>query len=313
MTPESDLNNQRKNPKKENIFPKGEILTTFEHQENENVYNPSRTFRINGEKFILARVEDVNNNISRVYPFVFKNGRWQRKDWQLSNLELEDPQIIRINNNFLIVVVRVLDRSDPNNLLIRSEFYYGSDFNNLTKIGEGPLGMKDIRFVRIEDENRFGIFLRPYIGENKIRRISYLEIENLDALENIDWQSAYLLQLPISPDEWVGTNDVYYLGKRKIGVLAHIGFKDSDGNLHYQAITFKLNSLNLEVSDFKVIATRGNFPSGKSKSPKHSDIVFPGGLEFSGENPQTSKKAILYCGLNDAQIGRLPTENPFGK
>lgn len=283
---------------------KGEILI-FEHQPNENVYNPSRPFTIGKEKYILARVENSQTNSSRVYPFVFENNIWRKVEWQLKDIELEDPSVAIIGGNFLLSFVRVLEKTNPNLWIIRTEFYYGPDLHNLNKIAAGPIGMKDIRLV--EHEGRIGIFTRPKGGEiYKRGRISYLEIENLSQLEKVDWGTAKLIDLPILDNEWVGTNDVYDLKDGILGVLAHKGSEDEEGNLHYCAVTFKFNPLSMEANDFKIIATRNNFPSGGSKSKKLSDVVFPGGFEFKDRN-----RALLYCGLNDIQVGICEMPNPF--
>jgi hypothetical protein len=309
MNPELNLTNNNNKNNQENHskerIPRGKILI-FEHQPHENVYNPSRPFIINGEKYILARVEDTRTNSSKVYPFVFKNGIWQRKDWHLSQFEFEDPQITTINNNLLLVVVRVLDKTDPDNWIIRSEFYFGPNLDNLKKITEGPIGMKDIRLI--EFEGKIGVFLRPKVGRDKRGRISYLEINNLDELQVINQNTGRMIQLPISDNEWVGTNDVYYLGNGILGVLAHKGDQDQEGNLHYCAIAFKFNPQDFSIYDYQIIAQSNDFPLSVSKSPRYEDVIFPGGFErFHRDN----KELELYTGLRDAEVGCILIKNPY--
>ncbi|GIW66968.1 MAG: hypothetical protein KatS3mg095_0866 [Candidatus Parcubacteria bacterium] len=292
---------------KENLI-RGNILT-FEFEPNEYVYNPSRPFRINNYKYILARVENHISNESRIYPYILENGIWRRLNWQLSDLELEDPAITIIDNQILMTAVRALDKSNPKNWKIKTVFYYGDDIFSFKEIAEGPLYIKDIRLVKI-DRKRIGILSRPiyYKDGKKIKRVSYLEIESLDDLKKINLNEGTIIQLPILEDEWVGTNDICLLNNGLLGVLGHIGSKDKKGNLHYYAISFILNPDNLTVSNFKIIATRDNFPAGLSKGRKYKDVIFPGGIEFIETNPS---KVNLYCGLSDANIGMINIDNPY--
>lgn len=288
---------------KENLI-RGEILN-FEKNPNENTYNPSRPFYFEGRKYILVRVENIQNNESRVYPYIFENGIWKRiENWPLKNIELEDPAITFINNNFLVSAVEVLDKSNPNNWIIKTNFYYGNNLFELEKFAEGPINMKDIRLI--EFEKRIGVFTRPKGRKYRRGRIGYIEIENLDQLKSLDWKSARIIELPILNNEWIGTNDIYYLGNGLLGVLGHIGSKDRNGNLHYYAITFIFNPVNFEVSNFKIIATRDNFPKGECKSERVRDVIFPGALEF-----ENNDWVYLYTGLSDAEIGIFKMPNPF--
>lgn len=282
-------------------MPNGEILK-FEGSPNETIYNPSRPLQLGGRKIIFARVEDINKNTSCVYPFVFENNIWKRINWPLEEFELEDPAVTTVQNKIVFSGVKIIRR---NNAIfqLRTEFYYGDDIFNLEKFAEGPIDMKDIRLVELD--NKIGVFTRPRGGEFGKGRIGYLEVQNLQDLAFLDFLRAKIIQLPISENNWVGSNDAYNLGDNIIGVLGHLASEDEDGNLHYSAMTFKFSPSNFTASDFKVIIKRNDFPPFLAKSKKVEDVVFPGGFEFEKD------QVTLYCGLSDASIGRIKIKNPF--
>ena len=60
------------------------------------------------------------------------------------------------------------------------------------------------------------------------------------------------------------------------------------------------------ASPVEIIATRENFPAGDEKTPKLSDIVFPGGLIRHGDGTAT-----LYAGLSDTEAGSFTLPDPF--
>lgn len=280
-------------------------IINLEHSLEENVYNPSRPFKLGSNKYIFARVENIEKQESKIYPFVFKNGIWKRLDWKLKEIELEDPAISFIKGKLILIAVRVLEKPRDNfkAWVIRTEFYQGNDIFNLKKFAEGPLGMKDIRLV--ETDNKIGVFTRPQGGQAKRGRIGYLEIKSLEDVKKVDFDKGKLIDIHLKNEEWVGTNDAFYLGNGVIGVLGHLAYEDKKSNLHYSAIVFKFNINEFRAFGFKIIARRKYFPYSKIKSERTKDVIFPGGFEFKG------KKVILYCGLSDAAVGTIEIVNPF--
>jgi len=82
----------------------------------------------------------------------------------------------------------------------------------------------DIRIVQLKD--RFGVFTRPQ-GEKFLKgRTCYLGIENIEYLKNEEiYLKAELVDLFLNENEWVGTNDVYFLDENNLGVLGHFAFQ----------------------------------------------------------------------------------------
>ncbi len=286
--------------------PKGEILK-IEKISNHNIYNCSRPFKIGNQLFILARIENIKTFTSQIGLFVVENNILKRIDWQIypPDLELEDPFITFINDEIIFGAVQVLDKASDNEWTIKTIFYKGKDIFNLEKFAEGPSMMKDIRLVDLHN-GKIGVFTRPKGGQFLNGRICYVEINDLEELNLYQtYDNAKLINLPISDKEWVGANDIYYFGDKKLGVLGHLARFDDNINLIYSAISFNFNPNEFSVDNFKIIARRRDFPYGNTKNDKTKDVVFPGGLVFQNDD------VYLYCGLSDAEIGRIRINNPF--
>ena len=56
----------------------------------------------------------------------------------------------------------------------------------------------------------------------------------------------------------------------------------------------------------KLIAVRDNFALGAAKRKDLIDVIFSGGLERN-----KNKKAMLYCGVSDAEGHRIEIDDPF--
>jgi len=294
-----------------NRFEEGEKLgqgekLIIENLLNKRIYNPSSPFKVGENFYLLCRVEDRTDNTSETRLFQQKGDCWVLvKEAPVFNLE--DPFITKLNEGILFGGVYV-EWENGKVKFLKTAFYYGKDFFDLDPqkpFAYGPLMMKDIRIVQLK--NGLGVFTRTQGGEFLRSRICYLEIEKVEDLKNegIFFQGK-LINLPLNDEEWVGTNDVYFLDENNLGVLAHFAFQDKDGNFHYQAISFIFNRKNFKVKNLKIIARRKNFPPGPYKDEKLKDVVFPGGLLKTEDN-----NYILYCGLSDEEIGVLKIKNPF--
>lgn len=284
----------------------GEILKV-DLGKNYNIYNCSRPFRINDNIFLFARIENIETFSSEVGLFIVKSDRLEKVDWQIGidNLELEDPFITFIGDEVIFGAVQVVDKPLPNEWLIKTIFFRGKSIFNLEKFAEGPSMMKDIRLVDLHN-GKIGVFTRPKGGQFLNGRICYVEINDLEELNLYQtYDNAKLINLPISDKEWVGANDIYYFGDKKLGVLGHLARFDDNINLIYSAISFNFNPNEFSVDNFKIIARRRDFPYGNTKNDKTKDVVFPGGLVFQNDD------VYLYCGLSDAEIGRIRINNPF--
>ncbi len=285
---------------------RGEILV-FENLKNKRIYNPSSPLKMKNNIYIFARVEDILSDNSQ--SMLFKET--QNKYFLVKNapiFNLEDPFVIQFKNEIILGGVYVERNALGKISFFRTIFYRGKDIFNLDPdkpFAQGPLMMKDIRLVELENK-RIGVFTRPTGGKFLRGRICYLEINSLDELKDLDYTKAREIELLLLPNEWVGTNAAFVLKDNKIGVLGHWAFEDENNNLHYLAITFIFDPKNFTVSQKKIIAKRDDFPLGQFKKESLKDVVFPGGFLKLDKNC-----IFLYCGLSDAEIGRIKIENPF--
>jgi hypothetical protein len=299
------MENIRKRFKEGIILESGQKLI-LEKLEGKRIYNPTAPFKIGNEIYLACRVEDKLSGESEVRLFQKNRDKWVLvKDAPVFNLE--DPFIAQLSNGILFGGVYV-EWENRKVKFLRTIFYYGQNYFSLnpqTPFAQGPLMMKDIRIVQLE--NKIGVFTRPQGGKYLKGRICYLEVETLDDLKKEEiYQQGELIDLPIQDEEWVGSNGIHYLDEKNLGVLGHLAFKDKDDNLHYSAITFIFNRKNFKVNDFKIVAQRKNFPPGSYKNENLKDVVFPGGLLLTDD-----RNYILYCGLSDEEIGCLKIKNPF--
>jgi len=289
------------------ILEQGEKLN-FEPLTNKRIYNPSRPFKINDELYIFARVEDktTNESQSRLFKFNENENSWQIvKDFPVFNLE--DPFLTFFEEGVLFGGVYV-EWENKVAKFLQTIFYFGETIFDLSPdkpFAHGPKMMKDIRVVKLK--RGFGVFTRPWGGKYLKGRICYIEIDDLEKLNDDKiYESAQLVDLSLNENEWAGSNDVYYLDENKIGVLGHYAYFDDKKNKHYVGITFIFEPQNFEVKNLRLIAERKDFPQGPAKERDLEDVIFPGGLY-----PSEDGNYFLYCGLSDEEIGRIKIKNPF--
>lgn len=107
-------------------------------------------------------------------------------------------------------------------------------------------------------------------------------------------------------EEWGGCNQLFMLDDGNVGILSHIARFDEAGNRHYYSSAFCMNPRTGEHTPMKLIAVRDNFALGAAKRKDLTDVIFSGGLERN-----KNKKAMLYCGVSDAEGHRIEIDDPF--
>ncbi len=274
---------------------------------SKTAYNPTIPFKDKGVSYIGVRVESFDSELDSRTHFAYKltDNSW-RIDDSSPSFPFQDPTTIKLKDELCIAGIRVQDKG--NSLTWNQEFYKGDSIRNLEYFASGPIGMKDIRLVELED--RIGVFTRPQGRVGGLGRIGYFEIgviEELTRLTETDWYSAPLIDHLFEETTWGGVNQAIVLSDGEIGVIGHKAhqqiFEDASPIKHYRAISFRFNPKNNKISSFKTIATRADFPSSPSKrTPELSDIIFPAGID---------EKYNLYCGLSDYCIGVKKIMNPF--
>ncbi|SHO49327.1 DUF1861 family protein [Anaerocolumna xylanovorans] len=278
-----------------------------------DIYNPSVPFDLNGVTYIAGRVESREREHSKVMFF-----RKEETGWILCReaivLELQDPFVTIIDNELILGGVRVdWDEATGCAKAWYTDFYRGTNLNNLTLFASGPRHMKDIRLVQLQDK-RIGIFSRPQ-GQKMleeygcIAKIGFTVVDSLKDVTAKNIENAPFLEGLFLPDEWGGCNQIHLLKNGNLGVIGHIAYGENIGDekyLHYYGMAFVLNPHTGERSTPKVIITRDCFPEGPAKAPRLKDITFTAGIQRRDD-----KKAVIYTGLSDAQIGSAVINDPF--
>ena len=288
-------------------IPQGEKLQ-FKGVEEYDVYNISAPFYVGDKLFVTGRVEKTEAIAdSQVMLFEQMNGGWCLANEQ-PKFKMEDGFVTRIGDELILGGVEAYPeptKENPEHKSYRTIFYCGKETTSLEQFAVGPDKMKDIRLISLPN-GKIGIFTRPQGEIGGKGKIGYIEIDNLDDLKKKDiLNNAEIIENQFPKGEWGGANELHLLSDGRIGVIGHIAYEDEKGK-HYYAIAFIYNPKTKSSSPIEIIATRKNFPNGKAKSPKHDDIIFPGGLIRNGDGTAT-----LYAGLGDAETGKIQMADPF--
>lgn len=291
-------------------IPQGEKLQFEGVEEGYDVYNISAPFYVGDKVFVTGRVEKTEvtaDSDSQVMLFEQMNGGWCLANEQ-PKFKMEDGFAARIGEELIIGGVEVFPdptEENPNHKNYRTIFYRGKDTTSLEQFTVGPDGMKDIRLISLPN-GKIGVFTRPQGEIGGKGKIGYIEIDSLDDLKNKDiLNNAKIIENQFPEGEWGGANELHLLKDGRIGVIGHIAYEDEKGK-HYYAMAFIYDPVTKSSSPIEIIATRKNFPNGKAKSPKHDDIIFPGGLIRNGDGTAT-----LYVGLGDTETGKITIVDPF--
>ena len=298
----------------------------FHGVEPKDVYNITAPFEDEGELVIAGRVELRSEQISDVIFFIKRGEAWVPRAGART-FRLQDPFVTRIHGELVFGGVEFYLDNTGKITSWRTNFFKGQNIANLKAFACGPLNMKDIRPVELQD-GRVGVFTRPHGLPDAWARIGYTEIDHLDQLnesviaraelfcdqfrrmrDEPDGGNATMRLKNGNPrqDEWGGSNEAHLLKNGNIGVLGHISYLDDEG-MHYHAMAFVLNPKTKEKSPIWILANRRMFPEGPAKSPDLLDVVFAGGL-VRGNNGS----AWLYAGVSDAYACRVQIPDPFLK
>lgn len=271
-----------------------------------DVYNITAPFMDDGELVIAGRVEHRDKEESEVVFFVQRQGEWTPRNGA-PTFALQDPFLTRIKDEIVFGGVEVyFDGQDTHYVTSwRTVFYRGTRVGNLEPFAKGPLTMKDIRLIDLQD-GRVGVFTRPMFVEGARAMIGYTEIDDLSKLNEETMEKASLLRNLFLPDEWGGANEGHLLADGSIGVLGHIAWMENNNIRHYYAMAFMFDPTTLDHTPVKLIATRELFPQGPSKRADLEDVLFSGGIVL-----RTDGTADLYLGVSDAEAHVIRIPDPF--
>lgn len=271
-----------------------------------DVYNPTTPFDDGGVLTLAARVESRDSETdSEAMFFRETEGVWERIHGSPA-FPLQDPLIARIHGELLFGGVRF----PVENNSWKTVFYRGATVNELKPFAQGPLTMKDIRLLELDD-GRIGVFTRP-MGEIGGRgKIGFMTIDSLDELPEADLVHAPLIDGQFGDETWGGVNEARMIAPGRVGVIGHIAEFGRDGagiiTKHYRAMAFEWDLSTQQATPLRQIAKRKDFPETQVKrDPELIDVVIPGGLI-----PRDGGQAELYCGLSDAACARIFLPDPF--
>ncbi|MCF7932146.1 MAG: DUF1861 family protein [Acholeplasmataceae bacterium] len=272
----------------------------------DDVYNISAPFDSLGKTYIAGRIEQRDREISAVGFFKEAQDTYTL-DQSVPMIPLfQDPSVQIIDDQMIIGGTRIItDHDDPNRITgWHTSFYQGSDLMDLTRIGDAPSGMKDVRVIRVQDQ--IAVFTRPQGGLAGPGKIGFMMIDTLFELSPDRISKATILSDHFRDDEWGGANQLHVLNNGWIGVLGHISRRDQMNHLHYAAMTFAFHPWTMETRGLKVIAERRDFLEGEAKREDLHDVIFPGGLVRTDHG-----KALLYAGISDCEAQRLTITDPY--
>lgn len=278
---------------------------------NVTIYNITKPIKRGAKRYLWGRVEPLQTQESRIMFFEEVDSVWKLVD-EAPVLGLEDPfHIENVQGYHIIGGVHTFSEC-------RGEICYDTHFYRYREsllelfdkkgmvvepFAKGPAGMKDIRLIDLNN-GRIGVFTRPQGNHAGLGKIAYIEIQNLDQLEE-SIPKARIIENQFHPDEWGGVNELHLLGDGKIGVLGHIAHFDDDVR-HYYAMAFIFDPKTHEHSHMEILTTADDFPPVKPKKAELGKVIFSGGLHRHGNGT-----ADLYVGIGDVKAGKIKIKDPF--
>lgn len=288
----------------------GELLV-FTGTEGLDVYNTSIPFELEGKLIIAGRVESRSNEVSQTKFFEKAGDKWQLIP-DAPVLDLQDPFITFIQGELWLGGVYVV--WDGDRLVKYSTYFYrGTSLATLTFAFEGPLFMKDIRLLEMNN-GKIAVFSRPQ-GEKMIKshgciaKIGFAIANKAEEINAEFIENAPLLEGQFTNEEWGGANQIYSLSNGLIGIIGHKSWGEDINDvhiIHYYSMAFALDPETCAVTQTKIIAARDCFPAGPQKDKRSADVVFTSGIIRGGNG-----SAELYAGLSDCQAGRITIPDPF--
>ena len=272
----------------------------------DDVYNITAPFKSGDITVIAGRVEPRHDEFSKIVFFEEKQGIWYPVP-DAPVFELQDPFFCFVRGELVLGGVRV-HQTESGLFGWRTAFFRGVDIFGLKEFFVGPNGMKDIRLCDLDD-GRIGVFTRPQGAKGGRGTIGYTEILELEDLTLRVLDAAPMIENMFHPADWGGANEAHLLPNGEIGVLAHAAHFENDDPLqarHYYATAFTFNPQDRTFRNYRLIASRDQFPDGHAKRPDLKDVIFSSGLVRS------SGGARLYAGLSDAEAHWIEIPDPFG-
>lgn len=290
------------------------VKVMFRGVEGYDVYNPSIPFEWKGKRYIFGRIER-REELARSWVRLFEESG--EDEWTVVPdsmiYTIEDPFVSKIGDKLVLGGTHVEFQAGRVSSYC-GYFFKGEDLHDLYYFTTGPVKMKDIRLVELND-GRIGVFSRPKddaaLAKYGLKSaVGFAIIDSLNDLTPEVIANAPYIPGIFQADEWGGVNQAYLLSSGKIGVIGHICYKDEDEEGKelkvYLNMSLVFDPITLEVENTQVIGSRRCYPEGPPKLPSLADCVFVAGIEMRADG-----KADLYSGLGDSEVGRITIDYPF--
>jgi hypothetical protein len=252
----------------------------------------------------------------------------------------QDPSVKKIGDKLIVSMVKVKDTGKINDngspiLVWYTEFFQFDSLMNLDSkepIARGPLGMKDIRLIELQD-GRILIMTRPqgktYDKDYGQGKIAYFIVDSFEEFVKFSeggkeestltkmMENGKVLEGMFRDDQWGGTNALHLLQNGNVGVLGHIARHNKKGNREYCPITFEFDPNLGKVSSLKLI--------GRWKTL--AKLLSPQRIPIKKLNPKQpldlanvwwgtdlilgKSRYFISAGLRDSRMGVIETTAPF--
>lgn len=285
--------------------PRSTAQLRFAGVDGHDVYNITAPFRSGDVTVIAGRVEPRHHEFSTIVFFAEREGVWYPVPGA-PLFDLQDPFFCFVRGELVFGGVRIHE-TETGVLGWKTVFFRGTSIFDLKEFFVGPNGMKDIRLCDCEN-GRIGVFTRPQVEKGGRGTIGYTEVASLDDLTLAVLDAAPLIEGMFHPSDWGGANETHLLAGGEIGVLAHAAYYENDDYQqarHYYATAFIFDPQTRRFRDYRVIASRDQFPDGQAKRPDLKDVIFSSGLVRGSEGTR------LYAGVSDAEAHWIAIPDPF--
>jgi hypothetical protein len=149
---------------------------------DQDVYNVTAPFYVNGEEYILGRVETRGDERNTKIIFFQKKENLWVADIKLPIFNLQDPFIFTFKDKLILGGVEVVQKEWRKFLSYRNVFYIGKDIIYLDRLTSGPWGMKGIRFKDLPN-GKIGVFTRLQGGKGGRGKIGFTIINSIEELK----------------------------------------------------------------------------------------------------------------------------------
>lgn len=275
----------------------------LDEAEHIDVYNPAVIVGPDGKIEFLGRAEGRKTPFSTLLVHLrLVDGVWTPQ----SNISfpLEDPAVAYIGNQIVVAGVKLIRDIRTATAVWRTVFFKGTSLDHLEPLKtEGPIGMKDIRFVELEG-GKIGVYTRPRgIKEEGLGQIGFTIIDSLDDLNEQVIKDAPLINARFPEGEWGGVGQAKQLPDGRIVVLGHRAYKDNKKARHYFPWAFVHDPATGKIQDLGILAESSDFPDTDAKAWDLQDVLFSAGFILEDHT------LILYVGIRDTGVGKIDIEN----